>query len=127
MVNKRRDGAQSVSDDSNNLTTNIRRTAVSLAVAAALPSVMAMPMNAYAQEDAIEEIITYGTFRASLIDGTLVKAGDVTAQLAAKDLAAVPAPGRDMILIGGKAYTLVRLDPVMSGAEVALYRLHLRA
>ena len=53
--------------------------------------------------------------------------GDLSAQLAAKDLAAVPAPARDLILIGGKAYGLVRIDPVMSGAEVALYRLHLRA
>lgn len=66
-------------------------------------------------------------FREGLVDGTLVKAGDLSAQLAAKDLAAVPVPARDLILIGGKAYALVRIDTVMSGAEVALYRLHLRA
>lgn len=68
MVKKRRDGAQSVSDDSNNLTINIRRTAVSLAVAAALPTASMTPGVALAQDDeVIEEIVTIGV-RTSILD-----------------------------------------------------------
>ncbi|MGB5719765.1 MAG: hypothetical protein WBM34_03660, partial [Woeseiaceae bacterium] len=76
MVQKRRK-ASSFQDDSNNLTSNVRRTAISLAVAAALPSAMAMPMAAYAQDEAsdevIEEIVTYGSFRQSLINSITTK------------------------------------------------------
>ena len=95
MVNKRRDRAQSVSDDSNNLTMNIRRTAVSLAVAAALPGVMAMPMNAYAQDDddeVIEEIVTYGTYRASLIDSINTKRNStsIVEAISAEDIGKLP-------------------------------------
>jgi len=69
-MSKKRRSAQSVSDETNNLTLNIRRTALSLAVAAALPGAMAMPVSAYAQDaddEVIDEIVTYGSFRASLI------------------------------------------------------------
>ncbi len=69
MVKKRRGSAQSVSDDSNNLTINIRRTAVSLAVAAALPTASMTPGVALAQDDdeVIEEIVTIGV-RTSILD-----------------------------------------------------------
>ena len=95
MVKKRRGSAQSVSDDSNNLTMNIRRTAVSLAVAAALPGVMAMPVNAYAQDDdeeVIEEIVTYGTFRASLIDSINTKrnSSSIVEAISAEDIGKLP-------------------------------------
>ena len=98
MVNKRRDSAQSVSDDSNNLTTNIRRTAISLAVAAALPGTM-VPMSAYAQDAAagdddevIEEIITYGSFRRSLIDSISTKrdSSTIVEAISAEDIGKLP-------------------------------------
>ena len=98
MVNKRRDSAQSVSDDSNNLTTNIRRTAISLAVAAALPGTM-VPMSAYAQDAAagdddevIEEIITYGSFRRSLIDSISTKrdSSTIIEAISAEDIGKLP-------------------------------------
>ena len=55
MGKKQRKHAHSVSDETNNLTLNIRRTAVSLAVAAALPGVMVAPQTAWAQDDGEEE------------------------------------------------------------------------
>ena len=97
MVNKRRKSAQSVSDDSNNLTRNIRRTAVSLAVAAALPG-MALPMSVYAQDagadddEVIEEIITYGTFRQSLLNSMETKRtnSSIVEAISAEELGKLP-------------------------------------
>jgi hypothetical protein len=43
--------AHSVSNETNSLSLNIRRTAVSLAVAAALPGVIMLPSVAFAQDD----------------------------------------------------------------------------
>lgn len=65
-------------------------------------------------------------FREDLVDGTLVLAGDLRAQLAAAGLAIVPEPVRDRVVIDGTAWSLLRADPVMSGEQVALYTLHLR-
>lgn len=65
-------------------------------------------------------------FREHLIDGTLVKAGDLQAQLAAKGAPVVPEPARDRIVIDGESYQVLRVDPVTSGEEAALYTLHLR-
>ena len=65
-------------------------------------------------------------FRQALIDGTLVQTGDLRAELAAEDLATVPEPACDRIVIDGTAWSLVRVDPVMSGEQIALYSLHLR-
>ena len=95
MVKKRRNAAQSVSDDSNNLTLNIRRTAVSLAVAAALPGAMAMPMAAHAQDaedEVIEEIVTYGKFRASLVDAISSKrnSSTIVEAISAEDIGKLP-------------------------------------
>ena len=95
MVKKRRGSAQSISDDSNNLTMNIRRTAVSLAVAAALPGAMAMPMTAHAQDaddEVIEEIVTYGKFRASLVDAISSKRNSTTIveAISAEDIGKLP-------------------------------------
>jgi hypothetical protein len=66
-------------------------------------------------------------FRETLIDGTLVKAGDLKAHLPAKGLDVVPEPARDRILIDGKSWSLLRVDPVMSGEQTAFYTLHLRS
>ena len=64
MAKKRRDKAQSVSNETNFLNLNIRRTALSLAVAAALPGA------AFAQsnngDEVIEEIVTIG-IRTSIL------------------------------------------------------------
>jgi len=95
MVKKCRQGAQSVSDETNNLSLNIRRTAVSLAVAAALPGVMAMPTSAYAQDaddEVIEEIVTYGSFRQSLINSITTKrdSSKIVEALSAEDIGKLP-------------------------------------
>ncbi len=66
MVTKKRSKAQSCSNDSS-INLSIRRTAVSLAVAAALPGASIMPNVAMAQDDAVmEEIITIGV-RTSIL------------------------------------------------------------
>lgn len=97
MVKKCRQSAQSVSDETNNRTSNIRRTALSLAIAAALPAAMTMPMTAYAQDAAeddevIEEIVTYGSFRASLIDSINTKrtSTSVVEAISAEDIGKLP-------------------------------------
>ena len=73
MAKNKRRQAKAASDEAN-LTNNIRRTAVSLAVAAALPGAMMLPAAAIAQDEGeqemevIEEIVSYGKFRRSLVD-----------------------------------------------------------
>ncbi len=96
MVKKRRQRAQSVSQETNNLTSNIRRTALSLAVAAALPGVMTMPMTALAQdggEDAVmEEIVSYGKYRQSLVDAISTKreSSTIVEAISAEDIGKLP-------------------------------------
>ena len=65
-------------------------------------------------------------FAQSLIDGTLVRAGDLRAHVAAKGLAVTPEPSRDRVLMDGVTYELLRVEPVLSGAETAFFTLHLR-
>ena len=97
MGKKQRKHAQSVSDETNNLALNIRRTAVSLAVAAALPgAMMAAPQVALAQdaddEEVIEEIISYGKFRASLVDAISTKRNStaIVDAISAEDIGKLP-------------------------------------
>jgi len=98
MGKKQRNRAQSVSDETNNLTLNIRRTAVSLAVAAALPGVMMAPQTAWAQDEAaeedevMEEIISYGKFRQSLVDAISTKRNSSTIvdAMSAEDIGKLP-------------------------------------
>ncbi|MDH3594423.1 MAG: hypothetical protein OEU09_23545 [Rhodospirillales bacterium] len=66
-------------------------------------------------------------FREALIDGTLVKAGDLRAHLPAKGLDVVPEPARDRLVIDGKPWSLLCVDPVMSGEQTTFYTLHLRS
>ena len=95
---KKRASASSEQDETNQLTSNIRRTALSLAVAAALPSAMAMPMVAYAQDDdeandeVIEEIVTYGTFRQSLLNSLEAKRNNssIVEAISAEDIGKLP-------------------------------------
>ena len=73
MAEKQRNRAQSVSNETNDLSLNVRRNAISLAVAAALTGAPAMTNLAYAQDDeVIEEIITIGV-RMSIMDSVSTK------------------------------------------------------
>jgi iron complex outermembrane receptor protein len=96
MGKKQRKSAQSVSDDSNNLSLNIRRTAVSLAVAAALPGAMVAPQVAMAQDDdedeVIEEIVSYGTYTASLASSMDAKRNNssIIEAISAEDIGKLP-------------------------------------
>lgn len=99
MGKKQRKYAQSVSDETNNLALNIRRTAISLAVAAALPgAMMAAPQVAMAQDaddediGVIEEIVSYGKFRRSLVDAISTKrdAASIVDAISAEDIGKLP-------------------------------------
>jgi len=94
MVKRTRRAAQAVSDETT-ISMNIRRSAISLAVAAALPGAMAVPSVALAQDDAdgaIEEVVTYGRYRASLIDsiGTKRNSTSVVEAISAEDIGKLP-------------------------------------
>lgn len=97
MVNHKRDLAQSLADDTQLPMTTVRRTALSLAVAAALPGAMMMPQAALAQdnddgEDAvIEEIVTTG-FRGSLRNSMLMKqnSDSIVEAVSAEDIGKLP-------------------------------------
>jgi iron complex outermembrane recepter protein len=94
MVTKTRSSAQLVSEDTR-FTTNIRRTAISLAVAAALPGVLIMPATAFAQdtddESVVEEIITTG-FRSSLRNSMMMKqnSDSIVEAVTAEDIGKLP-------------------------------------
>ena len=95
MVTKKRNKAQHVSDETS-FSMNIRRTAVSLAVAAALPGAMVLPTAAMAQDaadgDVIEEIVSYGKFRQSLVDsiGTKRDSSTIVEAISAEDIGKLP-------------------------------------
>jgi iron complex outermembrane recepter protein len=97
MSIKQRKQAQCVSDETNNLSLCIRRTAVSLAVAAALPGAMLAPQAALAQDDdeemeVIEEIVSYGKFRQSLVDAISTKrnSSSIVDAISAEDIGKLP-------------------------------------
>ena len=96
MGKKQRKHAQSVSDESNNLALNVRRTAVSLAVAAALPGAMlaspAMAQNDDEEMEVIEEIVSYGKFRQSLVDAIATKrdSSSIVEAISAEDIGKLP-------------------------------------
>ena len=92
MSNKQ-PGVKPVSDETT-FSTNLRRTALSLAVAAALPAAMAMPMTAFAQDaddQVIEEIVTTG-YRSSLRDAMLMKQNSesIIEAITAEDIGKLP-------------------------------------
>jgi iron complex outermembrane receptor protein len=73
MVKKSRGIAQSDAAVTNTIKINMRRTALSIAVAAALPGTMFLPSAALAQDDeVIEEVITIGV-RMSILDSVATK------------------------------------------------------
>ncbi len=73
-----------------------KRSAVSAAVAATLSSVMAFPITAQAQDagdgDAMEEIVTYGQYRRSLVDaiGTKRDSATIVDAISAEDIGKLP-------------------------------------
>ncbi len=94
MAKQRRKRASSDSEETNSLSLNLRRTAVSLAVAAALPGAMLMPASALAQDDAdevIEEIVTTG-YRGSLRNAMLMKKNSesIVEAITAEDIGKLP-------------------------------------
>ncbi len=96
MATKKRNKAQQDSNGTS-FSMNIRRTAVSLAVAAALPGAMLLPTAAMAQDaaaddDVIEEIVSYGKFRQSLVDsiGTKRDSSTIVEAISAEDIGKLP-------------------------------------
>ena len=72
-----------------------RRNAVSIAVTAALTGTMAMPVSVHAQDrgdEEIEEVVTYGKFRRSLVDaiGTKRDSQTIVEAISAEDIGKLP-------------------------------------
>ncbi len=94
MVKKQRNRAQSTADETT-LPVTLRRTALSLAVAAALPGAMMLPSAAIAQEEGeeevIEEIVTTG-FRSSLRNSMMMKQNNesIVEAVSAEDIGKLP-------------------------------------
>ena len=92
MVKSKRNSAQSVSFETNPAL-DIRRSAVSLAVAAALPGAMALPQVAVAQDDGevIEEIVATG-YRSSLRNAMMMKQNNesIVEAVTAEDIGKLP-------------------------------------
>ncbi|MDX1515513.1 MAG: TonB-dependent receptor [Woeseiaceae bacterium] len=99
MATKKRASADLQADDAR-LPLTARRNAVSMAVAAALTGALALPAVAIAQDDdeadnqgrVIEEIVSYGKFRRSLIDsiGTKRDSNQIVEAISAEDIGKLP-------------------------------------
>ena len=92
MVTSKRKSAQSVSFETNQAL-DVRRSAVSLAVAAALPGAIALPQVAVAQDDSqvIEEVVATG-YRSSLRNAMMMKQNNesIVEALTAEDIGKLP-------------------------------------
>ena len=100
MVNKKRESAESVAGEGPLLT--VRRNAVSLAVTVALSGALALPTAALAQDDeadqassgtnVMDEVITYGTYRQSLLNSMQSKRDNssIVEAVTAEDLGKLP-------------------------------------
>jgi len=64
-------------------------------------------------------------YRQNRIDGTTIQAGDAVANIAGSSISFVPAIS-DRIDLNGSDWQVVRVNPVFSGEEVAIYELQLR-
>jgi len=94
MVNNKRTSAQSRADDAFISGISMRRTALSLAVAAALPGAMALPNIALAQDkdpNVIEEVVTTG-YRSSLRNAMMMKqnSDSIIEAVTAEDIGKLP-------------------------------------
>ena len=77
-------------------------------------------------QDFLVKISPPDRFRENLVDGELVRSGDLQAFMAAKGAPVVPEQTTDKAIIDGVPWTLVRVDPVFSGEQAAFYTLHMR-
>ena len=66
-------------------------------------------------------------FTIGLIDGSLVKAGDMTTLVAAQSLSTVPTANRDRLVFAAEIWQIVAVAPIYSGDAAAAYRLQLRS
>ncbi|MGB5345709.1 MAG: TonB-dependent receptor plug domain-containing protein, partial [Woeseia sp.] len=95
MVAKKRASASPQSGEST-LFVTAHRSAISIAVAAALGGAMALPAAAYAQDEtddgAMEEVVTYGKFRRSLVDAIDTKrnSSSIVEAISAEDIGKLP-------------------------------------
>lgn len=94
MSKRSRKNAQKVSSETNNLALNLRRSAISIAVAAALPGALMLPGAALAQdadEEVIEEIVTTG-YRSSLMNSINTKrnASSIVEAISSEDIGKLP-------------------------------------
>ena len=91
MVKKKSASAKARADEALNALPAVRRTALSLAVAAALPAAIALPASAVAQEGVIEEIVTTG-YRGSLANSMAMKqtSESIVEALSAEDIGKLP-------------------------------------
>jgi len=60
------------------------------------------------------------------VDGEMVRQGDAETILAASDLTFTPDQTTDHIVFGGEAWSIVAVQPIYSGEQVAAYELRLR-
>lgn len=69
-------------------------------------------------------------FRQENIDGTLVQASDLQTSIPAKGLPIAPTTGTesltDTLLVDGTEYQIVRVTPVYSGEQLAMFTLQVR-
>jgi hypothetical protein len=65
-------------------------------------------------------------YSADEIDGSAIQRGDCHVQIPACDVSEEPVAGKSTLTIGSTVWTVVSVNPVYSGAEVAVYELQLR-
>lgn len=65
-------------------------------------------------------------FRRDQIDGQIIREDDFWTTIAAKDLAITPSRDSDQLTFDDADYTILRVEPLYSGAEIAAFKLHLR-
>lgn len=65
-------------------------------------------------------------FPTHLVDGDQVQHGDIRWTVNAKGLSITPEPTSDTVTLGSETFSLVRVNAVYSGDNVALWELHLR-
>jgi iron complex outermembrane receptor protein len=90
MVSKRRGRPSSGQKTTLNMTARHRRTALSVAVAAALTGTITVP--AIAQDEVVEEVLVYGQYRRSLVDQIATKrdATTIVEAISAEDIGKLP-------------------------------------
>lgn len=60
------------------------------------------------------------------VDGEMIKQGDAETILAASDLTVAPDQTTDHIVFAGETWSVVAVEPIYSGEQVAAYQLRLR-